>query len=114
MPRALGELELLLLSAVLRLDEEAYGAQVLREIEHRTGREMSPGAVYTGLERLEAKRLLTSAVGDPTPERGGRRRRYFRLEPAGAQALVASLDAISDMSRHLRPRLRALLSTGSV
>ncbi len=112
MPRALGEFELLLLSAVLRLGDEAYGAQVVREIQRRTGRETSSGAVYTGLDRLEARGLLTSAVGEPTPERGGRRKRYFKLEAAGARALAASLDAISDMSRGLRPLLNELLSTG--
>lgn len=112
MSRALGELEVLLLSAVLRLGDEAYGAQVTREIERRTGREPSPGAVYTGLERLEAKGLLTSAMGEPTPERGGRRKRYYSLEPDGAQALATSLDAISDISRNLRPMLRQLLATG--
>lgn len=110
MRRALGEFELLLLSAVVRLGEDAYGAAVAREIERRTGRETSHGAVYTGLDRLEAKRLVTSRIGEPTPERGGRRKRHFRIEPAGAEALAESLDAISSMARNLRPRLRNLLS----
>jgi len=94
MTRALGEFELLLLSAVLRLDDDAYGASVLREIEARTGREPAAGAVYTGLRRLEARGLLRSDIGEPTPERGGRRKRFFRLEPAGAEALASSLDSI--------------------
>lgn len=111
MPRALGEFELLL-SAVVRLGDGAYGAAVAREIDDRTGRETSPGAVYTGLDRLEAKGLVTSTVGEPTPERGGRRKRYFRVRPAGARALSESLQAIGNMSRNLTPKLRALLSTG--
>lgn len=112
MPRALGEFEVLLLSAVVRLGEEAYGAEVAREIQRRTGRDASPGAVYTGLERLEAKGLVTSAVGEPTPERGGRRKRHFMVRPAGARALSESLEAIGSMSHNLRPRLRELLSSG--
>jgi len=107
-PRALGEFELLLLSAVLRLDDDAYGASVLREIEERAGREVSAGAVYTGLKRLEERGLVSSAVGEPTPERGGRRKRYFRMEPAGAEALATSLETIERMSEGLPARLEAL------
>lgn len=112
MARSLGEFEMLLLSAVVRLGADAYGAAVAREIERRTGREASPGAVYTGLERLEAKGLVTSTVGRPTPERGGRRKRHYTLRPDGARALAQALEAISDMSRNLRPKLRDLLSPG--
>lgn len=108
MTRALGEFELLLLSAVLRLEEDAYGASVLREIEAQTAREPAAGAVYTGLRRLEARGLLRSEVGDPTPERGGRRKRFFRLEPAGAGALAASLDSIRRISAGLDDALEAL------
>lgn len=108
MTRALGEFELLLLSAVLRLGDEAYGAGVVREIEERTGREPVAGAVYTGLRRLEARGLLCSKIGDPTPERGGRRKRYFRLEPTGAETLAASLESIRRISAGLDDALRAL------
>lgn len=108
MTRALGEFELLLLSAVLRLEDEAYGASILREIESCTGREPVAGAVYTGLRRLEARGLLRSEVGDPTPERGGRRKRFFRLEPEGAEALASSLEAIRSISAGLDETLDAL------
>lgn len=103
--RALGEFELMLLSAVLHLDGEAYGASVLREIEERTGKELSAGAVYTGLQRLEARGLLSSSTGEPTPERGGRRKRMFRLEAAGAEALAASLRSIRRMAEGLDAKL---------
>ena len=108
MTRALGEFELLLLAAVLHLEDEAYGAAVVREIEKRTGNEPVAGAVYTGLRRLEARGLLASEVGEPTAERGGRRKRYFRLEPAGAESLAASLESIRRISAGLDEALAAL------
>jgi len=113
MTRALGEFELLLLAAVLRLEDEAYGASVVREIEERTGREPVAGAVYTGLRRLEARGLLRSEVGEPTPERGGRRKRYFRLEPAGAEALASSLESIRLISAGLDDALESLRESES-
>lgn len=112
MTRALGEFEMLLLAAVLRLEDEAYGAGVVREIEERTGREPVAGAVYTGLRRLEARGLLRSEVGEPTPERGGRRKRYFRLEPAGAKALASSLESIRSISAGLDDALESLRESG--
>jgi DNA-binding PadR family transcriptional regulator len=112
MTRALGEFEMLLLAAVLRLEDEAYGASVLREIEDRTGREPVAGAVYTGLRRLEARGLLRSEVGEPTPERGGRRKRYFRLEMAGAEALASSLESIRSISAGLDDALESLRESG--
>ena len=113
MERALGEFELLLLAAVLRLGDNAYGAIVLREIELRTGREPIAGAVYTGLRRLEARGLLYSEIGEPTPERGGRRKRFFRLKPAGAAALASSLDSIRRISAGLDDALEALREADS-
>ena len=110
MRRLLGEFEISLLSAVVRLQDEAYGAEITREISRRTGRDVSPGAVYTGLDRLEGKGFVASRIGEPTPERGGRRKRYFSLRPAGARALVESLDAIGTLARDLRPQLRDLLA----
>lgn len=110
--RALGEFELLLLCAVLHLGEGAYGADVQREIEKRTGRSPMSGAIYTGLERLQARGLLSSRVGDPTPERGGRRKRYFRLEPLGLRSLTASLERIRRMSEGALPRIASIEGTG--
>jgi DNA-binding PadR family transcriptional regulator len=86
----LGELEQIVLLAVLRLGDEAYTAPILEEIQTQTGRSIARGALYTALDRLEAKGCLTSRVGDPLPERGGRARRYFALTPIAVRALKAS------------------------
>ena len=74
--------------AVLRLGEDAYGVTIRQEIAACTGRDASPGAIYTTLERLEDKGLVRSRFGDPTPERGGRAKRYFTLTTRGGQALT--------------------------
>ena len=100
----LGEFEQLVLFAVLQLDD-AYGARIRQEIERRTGRAVSAGAVYTTLERLEARGLLTSSWGEPTPERGGKRKRYYALRPAGRQALTRSWNAVRAMARGVAPKL---------
>ena len=86
----LGELEQIVLLAVLRLGDEAYAVPILEQIEAQTGRKVARGALYTALERLEAKGCLRSRVGDPLPERGGRARRYFTVTPAAVRALKAS------------------------
>jgi PadR family transcriptional regulator, regulatory protein PadR len=83
----LGEFEQIVLLAVLRTAENAYGVPIRREIEKRCGRNVTVGSLYSTLDRLEAKGYLNSWFADPTPERGGRSRRYFRLEPAGLEAL---------------------------
>ena len=93
----LGELEHIVLLAVLRLGENAYGVPIRREIERRTARSLTVGALYRTLDRLEAKGYVTSRFGDPTPERGGRSRRYFRTRPLGIRALRASRDALAAM-----------------
>ena len=100
----LGEFEQLVLFAVLQLDDP-YGARIRQEIERRTARAVSAGAVYTTLERLEARGLLTSAWGEPTPERGGKRKRYYALRPAGRQALTRSWNAVRAMARGVSPKL---------
>jgi len=82
----LGEFEHVVLLAVLRLPDVAYGMSVRREIADRTGRDVSVGAVYATLDRLAAKGLVTSALLDPTPERGGRAKRSFRLTGPGVDA----------------------------
>lgn len=89
-----GEFELMVLAAILRLGDRAYGARVFREIEEQTGRAVAMGAVYTTLYRLEEKGLVRSEVGEPTPKRGGRARRYFSIEAAGVEALRGSVDAL--------------------
>ena len=84
---ALGEFEKLVLLAILRLGDEAYGVTVIEELERRTGRAAAPGAVYVALRRLEQKGMVSSRLGDPTPERGGRAKRFLRVEPPGLGAL---------------------------
>jgi DNA-binding PadR family transcriptional regulator len=100
----LGEFEQAVLFAVLQIDD-AYGAAIRSEIERRTGRTASAGAVYTTLERLEARGLVASHWGDPTPERGGKRKRHYTLKPAGRQALARSWRAMRAMARGAAPRL---------
>jgi PadR family transcriptional regulator PadR len=101
MQSPLGEFEQLVMCAVVRLDEDAYGASIRRELLDRAGRDVSPGAIFTTLERLEARGLVTSSYGEPTQERGGRRKRYYRLKAEGRRALAASLDVIKRMARGL-------------
>jgi PadR family transcriptional regulator, regulatory protein PadR len=93
----LGELELLVLSAVHRLGDDAYGMTVRREIEHRTGRDASIGAVYSALERLEGKGLLRARLSDPLPIQGGRARKHVQLTPAGLTALRTTTAALARM-----------------
>lgn len=101
MQGTLGEFEQLVMCAVVRLDDDAYGATIRRELLERAGRDVSPGAIFTTLERLEARGLVTSTYGEPTQERGGRRKRYYTLRPEGRRALAASLDTIRRMARGL-------------
>ena len=100
-----GEFEQMVLFAVLQLDDDAYGVSVRQEIESRTGRSVSAGAVYTTLERLEARGLVASSWGEPTAERGGKRKRHYRLRPAGREALNRSWQAMRAMARGAGPKL---------
>jgi PadR family transcriptional regulator, regulatory protein PadR len=98
----LGEFEQIVLLALLRLGDDAYGVQVRREIEARTGRETSVGAVYATLDRMEEKGYVSSRLGEATAERGGRAKRIFRAEPDGVYALRQSQEAIRRMSKGLK------------
>ena len=102
---ALGDFEQLVLFGVLRLDDGAYGAAIRREIHERSGRDVSINAVYTTLDRLESKGFLRSWVGEPTPERGGRRRKFYALKPAGVAALRHAYQAFTAMADGLQNRL---------
>jgi PadR family transcriptional regulator PadR len=83
----LGDIEHLVLLAILRLGREAYGIPILDEVSTRSGRDVSRATVYVALKRLEQKGLVTSRLGESTPERGGRAKRFFKLRPAGLKAL---------------------------
>jgi PadR family transcriptional regulator len=104
MPRGelLGSLEYIVLLAVTHLGDEAYGMTVRREIESRTGRDLSIGAIYSTLERLEAKGLVSSYTGEPTAQRGGRAKRHFRMEAEGKRALASAHEAIRRMTAGLK------------
>lgn len=86
----LGELEQIVLLAVLRLGDEAYAVPILEQIERQTGRQVARGALYTALDRLETKGCLRSRLGEPLAERGGRARRYFTVTPAAVRSLKAA------------------------
>ena len=95
----LGEFEYLLLTATMRLGEEAYGAAIRQEIEVTTGRGCSIGALYTTLDRLEKKGLLKTWMGEATPERGGRAKRMVRITAAGVDAAKEFYEAVLSVSR---------------
>jgi PadR family transcriptional regulator, regulatory protein PadR len=103
---SLGEFEQLVLLAVLRLNERAYGVTIQEEIRRRAERDVSLGAVYKTLERLEDKGYLASYLGDPTPERGGRRKKYYTVAPIATDALRQSLRALRRMTAGLPADLR--------
>ncbi len=107
MGRTLGELEQLLLMALLRLGGEASGIDLRTELEERADRTVLPGAIYTIMERLRERGLVTSFTGASTPERGGRRRKYYRLGPEGEAALAASYRQVERMADGIADRLRA-------
>ena len=94
---ALGEFEQLVLLAILRVSPDAYGVTIRTEIEERTGRSVAIGALYTALDRLERKGYVSSSMSDPTPQRGGRAKRYYKLRAAGAAALKRSRRARESM-----------------
>jgi PadR family transcriptional regulator PadR len=98
----LGPLEHIVLLAVMRLGENAYGVKVRREIEGAAGRDLSIGAVYATLVRLESKGFVTSYAGEPTAERGGRAKRYFRVTADGKGALRSTHEIIQKMSAGLK------------
>jgi DNA-binding PadR family transcriptional regulator len=113
MPKTLGDFETLILLALVRLKDQAYGATIHREIETRTNRSIAIGAVYTGLARLQRSGHLTATIGEPTPERGGRRKKYYCLEPDGAAALSQALQAHERMREGIEEDLEVLTARDS-
>ncbi len=103
--RYLGEFEQVVLLALMRLGPEAYGVTIRREIQERTGRRVSLGAIYPTMDRLEGKGLVRSYVGSPTPERGGRAKRHFRLEPRGVEALNRSRELFTALWSGFEPQI---------
>lgn len=105
----LGEFEQVILFTVLRLGEDAYGLGIRDSVEARTGRAVSPGAIYTTLRRLEERGLVSSRIGDPPagPE-GGRPRKLYELRPSGARALLDAYSTTQTLAEGLLPALAKL------
>lgn len=101
----LGDLEQLVMLALMRLGDDGYGVSVQREIAARTQREVTLGAVYTALARLEEKGFVASHVGEPLPQRGGRRRRHYTVLAAGRVATAEAWQAVRALSRGLQAQL---------
>lgn len=103
MPRGayLGGLELMVLLALIRLEEDAYGVPICHEIEKQSGREAALGSVYAALERLEKRGLVTSRLGDSTAVRGGRAKRYFRVTAQGVRNVRETQRVLMNLWRHL-------------
>ena len=102
----LGEFELMVMLALIRLGDGAYGIPISREIEANSKREVALGSVYATLDRLEKKGLVSSSLGDPTPERGGRAKRYFQITPRGLKEVRKTRLALIGLWRGL-PELGA-------
>ena len=98
----LGDFELVVMLALLRLGENAYGVPISKEIEQKCDREVALGSVYATLERLQEKGLVTSSLGEPTAERGGRAKRYFRLTPKGLREVREARQALITLWSGLR------------
>ena len=103
-----GEFELLVLLALLRLGNGAFGAAIHREILARTDRDLPASAVYVTLERLETKRMVCSYTGNPTKQRGGRRRKHYLLDTAGQRAVVRAYRTFGAMTAGIQQELDAL------
>jgi DNA-binding PadR family transcriptional regulator len=105
--RLLGGFEHLLLLAILRLEDDAYGATVRRELIECADKDVAVGAIYTGLDRLEEKGFVESWMGEPTAKRGGRGKRLYRVTSAGRRALADMDRAVRQLSAGLRTQKRA-------
>ena len=103
----IGEFEHMVLLAILQLGDSAYGVAIMDELEERAGRSASRGATYMTLDRMENKGLITSRMGEPTAERGGRAKRLFTVTPAGAEAVRRSQAALRALSQGLEGILGA-------
>lgn len=107
MPRGLnpGGLEQLVLIALIRLGDHAYGVNIHRQIQERTGRSINPAAIYITLDRLGKKGYVSSSLAEHTPERGGRAKRYFKITGLGESALRESFASVARMVGDLKPSL---------
>lgn len=95
--QSLGEFEQLALLAILRLGDYAYGVSIRKEIEACTSRSVAQGALYTTLDRLERKKMVVARTGEPTPERGGRAKRFYLVTSLGRASLTAAQSAFHNL-----------------
>ena len=109
---SLGDFEQLILLALVRLGDDAYGVSIHNEIVRRARRDVTVAAVYKTLERLELKGFAVSTVGEPTAERGGRRKKHFRIQPGGRRALAHALGSLRRMTDGLPVDLDAIADRG--
>jgi PadR family transcriptional regulator PadR len=110
MAPSLGDFEQRILFALIRLGADAYGVTIRQEIETRTGRAVSAGALYTALARLEKRGFVASRLGEPTPERGGKRKRLYTVHPAGERAIARAYESLRLMASGMATRLRTVKS----
>jgi PadR family transcriptional regulator, regulatory protein PadR len=104
----IGEFEQVVLLSLLRLGNGTWGAAIRRDIQERIGRELPVSVVYVTLQRMEKKGMVKSYIGEPTAERGGRRRRHYLIDTPGEQALGRSYRALKSMCEGLETRLQNL------
>lgn len=103
--RLLTDFELMILLAILRVEDDAYGVRIAREIEETAGRSAQLAAIYAALDRMESRGLVGSTLGEPTPERGGRAKRLFRVTPKGLTQAKDTQQALTALWSNL-PQLR--------
>ena len=108
MAHTIGAFEQQILFALMHLGADAYGLTIREQIEARTGRPISAGALYTALDRLEKRGMVSSRLGDPTPQRGGKRKRLYTVESAGERALTQAYESRVLMANGQESRLKAL------
>lgn len=108
MTKTVGSLEQLLMFAVVRLGSGAHGLAIRQEVEGRTGRVVSHGALYATMERLERQGLVSSWIGTQTPEGGGRRRKFYQVEPLGAAALRQGFEGLTRLAEGTPELLAAI------
>jgi PadR family transcriptional regulator PadR len=99
---SLGEFEQIVLLAILRVGKDAYGVTIGSEIQNQTGRVPAPGALYTTLDRLEEKGFVRSQMGNPTPQRGGRAKRFFKVTSIGVQAVAKAQQSYQNLMQGLQ------------
>ena len=105
-PKAISNFELMVMLALIRLGDEAYGVPVSEQIAERSGHDVALGSVYAALERLEDRGLVVSSIGDPTPERGGRAKKYFKVTNKGVEVVRDTQQTLTRMWKGLKTLVR--------